>query len=272
MEKFAIDGQQLSYLDQGQGPVIIFGHCYWWNSQMWAAQVEALSQSYRCIVPDFWGHGESEYAPSQTRTLKDYAEQILALMDHLNIENFSMVGLSMGGMWGTELALLAPSRITSLVLLDTFVGLEPEVMHKKYFHLFSQMTEQQAVPQTGIDEWAPKFFAHDVEQASPQLLQQLRDNLAALSGEDAVEMARIGRMVFGRREVIDEIEEMALPTLIICGQDDRLRTPLESYLMHDCITASQLKVVEKAGHMSNLEQPEAVNALLAAFLNQVHFA
>lgn len=62
--------------------------------------------------------------------LKDYAQHMLALMDHLQIEHFSVIGLSVGGMWGAELALLAPKRVQSLVMMDTFVGLEPEVTHK----------------------------------------------------------------------------------------------------------------------------------------------
>lgn len=97
---------------------------------MWAPQVAALSQRYRCIVPDFWAHGASEAAPTAMSNLKDYAQHMLALMDHLQIEYFSVIGLSVGGMWGAELALLAPKRVQSLVMMDTFVGLEPEVTHK----------------------------------------------------------------------------------------------------------------------------------------------
>ena len=96
MHKFSIDGREMAYLDEGQGPVIVFGHSYLWDSAMWAPQVNALRAQYRCIVPELWAHGESDHAPSSTRSLTDYAQQILALMDHLNIEEFSIVGLSVG--------------------------------------------------------------------------------------------------------------------------------------------------------------------------------
>lgn len=78
--------------------------------------------------------------------LKDYAQHMLALMDHLQIEYFSVIGLSVGGMWGAELALLAPKRVQSLVMMDTFVGLEPEVTHKKYFTMLDTIAQLQAVP------------------------------------------------------------------------------------------------------------------------------
>ncbi|NMS58411.1 alpha/beta fold hydrolase, partial [Vibrio parahaemolyticus] len=120
-----IEGQQLAYLDKGEGPVLLFGHSYLWDSQMWAPQVEVLSQSFRCIVPDLWAHGESDAAPASTQSLADYAQHMLALMDHLDIEEFSIVGLSVGGMWGAELTAQAPQRVKSLVLMDTFIGWEP---------------------------------------------------------------------------------------------------------------------------------------------------
>lgn len=131
MKKFEIEGQQLAYLDKGKGPVLLFGHSYLWDCQMWAPQIEALSQSYRCIVPDLWAHGESDAAPASTTSLVDYAQHMLVLMDHLEIDEFSIVGLSVGGMWGAELTAQAPQRVKSLVLMDTFIGWEPEVTHKK---------------------------------------------------------------------------------------------------------------------------------------------
>jgi pimeloyl-ACP methyl ester carboxylesterase len=73
-------------------------------------------------------------------------------------------------------------------------------------------------------------------------------------------------MVFGRRDQIEEIEKFALPVLIAVGQEDKPRPVLESYLMHDCITGSELIQIPKAGHISNLEQPDFVTGMLEDFL------
>lgn len=266
MKKFVIDGREMAYQDVGAGPVVVFGHSYLWDSAMWAPQVAALSQHYRCIVPELWAHGASQPAPLQTRTLTDYAQQIVALMDHLEIEQFSVVGLSVGGMWGCELVSLVPSRVKSLVLMDTFVGLEPEVTHAKYFSMLDTITAAQMVPEPMVDAITPLFFANNAAQESPQLVSDFREKLANLKGEQAVEVARVGRMVFGRRDQIEEIEKFALPVLIAVGQEDIPRPVLESYLMHDTISGSQLIQIPKAGHISNLEQAEFVTGMLSDFL------
>ncbi|MGD8170835.1 alpha/beta fold hydrolase [Vibrio sp. TRT 21S02] len=270
MNKFVVDGREMAYQDVGQGPVIVFGHSYLWDAKMWAPQVEVLSQFYRCIVPDLWAHGESDFAPVQTRSLQDYADHILALMDSLDIEQFSIVGLSVGGMWGSEVAVKAPARVQALVLMDTFVGLEPEVTHKKYFAMLEAISAAQLVPEPVIEAVTPLFFARNAKQDSPQLVEGFRQHLAQLKGEQAVEVARIGRMVFGRRDLIEEIEKLALPVLIAVGQEDIPRPVLESYLMHDCISGSELMEIPKAGHISNLEQVDCVTNMLTQFLSKVY--
>jgi len=270
MQKFAVDGREMAYQDVGSGPVLVFGHSYLWDSKMWAPQVEVLSQHYRCIVPDLWAHGGSDAAPETTRSLTDYSKQIVALLDHLAIEQFSIIGLSVGGMWGTEVASLVPSRVQSLVLMDTFVGLEPEVTHNKYFAMLDSITQAQAFPTPIVEAVTPLFFANNVIQDNPELVEQFASSLTQLKGEQAVEVARVGRMVFGRRDQIEEIEKFALPVLIAVGQEDKPRPVLESYLMHDCITGSELIQIPKAGHISNLEQPVFVSEMLKSFLSRVY--
>ncbi|ERB64955.1 2-succinyl-6-hydroxy-2,4-cyclohexadiene-1-carboxylate synthase [Vibrio coralliilyticus OCN008] len=270
VNKFAVDGHQMAYQDVGQGPVIVFGHSYLWDSEMWAPQIEVLSQNYRCVVPDFWAHGQSEFAPASTTSLVDYAQQIIALMDHLEVEQFSIIGLSVGGMWGSEVVNLAPGRVKSLVMMDTFVGLEPEVTHKKYFTMLETISAAQMVPEPIVDIVTPMFFARNAEQESPDLVAGFREQLSNLKGQQAAEVARMGRMVFGRRDQIEDIEKFALPVLIAVGQEDIPRPVLESYLMNDCITGSELIQVPKAGHIANLEQPEFVTAMLQNFLSKVY--
>lgn len=270
MNKFMIDGRQMAYRDVGQGPVIVLGHSYLWDSNMWAPQVEQLSQSFRCIVPELWGHGESDFAPQVTRSLKDYAVQILALLDHLDIDEFTLVGLSAGGMWGAELVALAPQRAKSLVLMDTFVGLEPEVIHKKYFAMLNTIESEHCVPEAISDAVVPLFFANNALQDNPLLVANFKQSLAEIEGDKAKEIARIGRMVFGRRDLIEELEKFALPTLIAVGQEDIPRPYLESYLMQDCIHGAELIQIPNAGHISNLEQPEFVTNMLESFLARVY--
>ncbi len=268
MKTFVIDGSKMAYLDVGQGPVILFGHSYLWNSAMWAPQLEVLSQSFRCIVPDMWGHGQSEGVPHSTTNLGGYAAQLLALMDELDIEQFSVVGLSVGGMWGAELATIAPSRVTSLVLLDTFVGLEPQVANEKYYAMLSTIEQEKAFSSTVTEALATLNFANTSKKHKPELVEGFITSLSNIEGARALELARVGRMIFGRRDLCDEVEKLALPALVAVGAEDKMRPALESYLMHDLLTGSELHVIPGAGHISNLEQPEFVTSLLDRFLAQ----
>lgn len=266
MGTFTINNKTMHFLDKGEGPVLVFGHSYLWDNTMWAPQVDVLSQHYRCIVPDLWSHGQSESAPEKTRSLRDYADDILALIDHLNIETFSVIGLSVGGMWGAELALKAPARVQSLVLMDTFIGYEPEVTHAKYFAMLDTIAELQAVPAPMVDVITPMFFARNAAEETPELVTQFRAHLASLKGQQAVDVTRIGRMVFGRRDTFDDVEKLTLPTLVMVGAEDTPRPPLEAQLMHDAIDGSKYVVIPAAGHISNLEQAEFVTNHLVEFL------
>ncbi|NGN96363.1 alpha/beta fold hydrolase [Grimontia sp. S25] len=267
MNSIQINGKNMSYLDVGEGPVVLFGHSYLWDSEMWRPQIDALSQNYRCIVPDLWAHGQSDAAPESTTSLIHYADDILALMDKLDIEQFAIVGLSVGGMWGAELALKAPARVSALVLMDTFIGYEPEVAKAKYFGMFDTIEQMGVIPPPMIDAITPLFFANDAETANPKLVADFREKLANLKDEEARNVVRVGRMVFDRRDTFDDIEKLTLPTLIMVGAEDKPRPPLESMLMHDAIDGSEYTVIPKAGHISNLEQDVFVTEALRKFLS-----
>ena len=79
-KQITLDNKRLSYLDIGTGPVLLFGHSYLCDAKMWAPQIEHLSKQYRCVVPDLWGHGESDTLPESTHSLRDISQQMLQLM------------------------------------------------------------------------------------------------------------------------------------------------------------------------------------------------
>ncbi len=101
---------------------------------MWEPQIQALSQHYQVIVPELWGMGNQTLAGGHADR-GDLADQMLALMDALELPQCAVVGLSVGGMWGAELAMRAPERVRSLVLMDTFMGAESQAARTRYFAL-----------------------------------------------------------------------------------------------------------------------------------------
>ena len=215
-----IDGQPLHYIDQGTGPAVLLAGSYLWDQAMWAPQIAALSQQYRVIALDLWGHGESGPMPRQT-SLDDMARQALALLDHLDIDRVTLVGLSVGGMWGARLALSAPQRINGLVLMDTYVGDEPEPTRQYYFSLFKQIEEAGVITPQLLDIMVPIFFRPGIDPQSA-LYQDFRASLAALPSDRLRQsIVPMGRITFGRDDLLPRLGELnADTTLLICGDQD----------------------------------------------------
>ncbi|MCU8028585.1 alpha/beta fold hydrolase [Shewanella oncorhynchi] len=265
-QQLVIADRKLSYLDVGSGPVLLFGHSYLWDSAMWAPQIATLSAQYRCIVPELWGHGQSDLLPNNCKTLLDIADQMLELMDALEITHFSVVGQSVGAMWGAELVLKAPTRVKTLVMLNSFIGFEPEVTRAKYDGMLDMITAAKAIPAPLISAISPLFFANDAENNTPELVTGFEQSLASITAEEIPTIVKLGRMIFGRRDTMEYAEQLTLPCLIMAGVEDKARSVLESYLMSDAIDGSQLVHIPAAGHISTLEQAEFINQHLADFL------
>ncbi|MGI2023658.1 alpha/beta fold hydrolase [Shewanella glacialipiscicola] len=265
-QQCTIAERNLSYLDIGTGPVLLFGHSYLRDSAMWAPQIAVLSAHYRCIVPELWGHGQSDLLPDNCTTILDIADHMLALMDALEIDNFSIIGLSVGAMWGAELVLKVPTRVNALVMLNSFIGFEPEVTRAKYYSMLDTIAMANAMPAALISTISPLFFANHAIDNAPERVAAFEHSLANITAEKIPTIVKLGRMIFGRRDTMEYAEQFTLPCLIMAGVEDKVHSVLESYLMSDSIDGSQLVHIPSAGHISTLEQAEFINQHLVTFL------
>ncbi|MNB58121.1 3-oxoadipate enol-lactonase 2 [compost metagenome] len=268
MPFFTVDGQALHYIDQGTGPAVLLAGSYLWDQAMWAPQIAALSPHYRVIALDLWGHGESGRLPEGTTSLDDIASQAQALLDHLDIDRVTLIGLSVGGMWGVRLALSAPQRINGLVLMDTYVGVEPEPTRQYYFSLFKQIEETGEISEQLLDIVVPIFFRPGIDPQSA-LYQDFRAKLAAYSSDRLREsIVPMGRITFGRDDLLPRLGKLnAATTLVMCGDQDKPRPPSEAQEMAELIGCPWVLVPE-AGHISNLENPQFVTEALLTFLSE----
>lgn len=259
-----LEGRRLAYLDEGNGPVIVFGHSYLWDSAMWAPQVNALKEHYRCIVPELWGHGDSDGLPAGHLTLETLARQHLDLLDALGIDQFVLVGLSIGGMWGIELSQLAGSRLKGLVLMDTFVGLEPQITCERYLGMLGAIEAARQVPEAIARQVAPLFFRQQPDEA---MLSSFIERLTHWPAEKIDALVAVGRSFVTRADRMEWLETLTCPAQVITGCEDRARPVLEGYLMADTLGIALIEIAG-AGHISTLEQPERVNAALTEFLRR----
>lgn len=262
------EGCHLHYQDRGRGPVVLLGHSYLWDSSMWEPQIQALSRHYRVIAPDLWGHGSSGALPQDTRDLKGLAAQMLTLLDALDIEECAVVGLSVGGMWGAELALLAPERVRSLVMMDTYLGAEPDATRLRYFGMLDAIEAAGQITPALVDAIVPIFFRPGTDPAAPRPAAFARSLAAMPADRLRTSVVPLGRIIFGRADALESLAGLdPESTLLMCGDEDIPRPPREMEHMAEVIGCDAV-LVPGAGHISNLDNPEFVTRQLLQWLRR----
>jgi 3-oxoadipate enol-lactonase len=253
---------QLAYTDTGVGQPVVLLHGYPFNRSLWNEQVSALSNSFRVITPDLRGHGESE-ASSGAAGMNRMAQDVAALMDHLEITRAVIGGLSMGGYVALAFYKQFPSRVRALVLADTRAQADTEE---------GKQTRQQqaekalAEGMAGIaDGMLPKLLTPDTVSKRPELVKRVRDMMLKTKPEGAA-AALLG--MAERDDNTSLLSQITCPALILVGQDDPITPVQDSEKMHREIAGSRLVVLENAAHVSNLEQTEQFNEELLRFLNE----
>lgn len=123
---------RLAFLDEGPGPAVVLLHGFPLSGAMWKEQLDGIGSTYRLIVPDLRGHGDSP-APDGVYTMDEMADDVIELLDTLSLDDPVVVGgLSMGGYVALSLAVRYPARIRGLMLMDTRAGADsPEAAQKR---------------------------------------------------------------------------------------------------------------------------------------------
>lgn len=268
MPTAVIGNKSCFYQDVGKGYPILLGHSYLWTSDMWEPQLKLLSQEFRCIAVDLWSHGQSGCLDATHYTVEQLAEDYWSLMQHLGISQFAVVGLSVGGMWGAHLALQHPHAVSALVLMNTFVGSEPEVTRQKYFAILDHIEKEGRFTDQILKQIVPLFFSPHTFASNPQLIADFRQDLSAIKKERIPGIVTLGRAIFSRTCLLQQLRTLAQPTLVLVGRDDIPRPPREAEEMAHHLPRAKLRIVERAGHISNLEQPDLVHSVLTEFLKE----
>ena len=265
MPHIMVNGARLYYEEHGGGPqTVIFAHGLLWSGQMFAQQVDLLQQRYRCITFDWRGQGRSEVTRAGYDMESLYADT-LALIDALGIEACHFVGLSMGGFIGMRLAARRPDVVTSLILLGTSADPEPAANIPKYrmLNLVGRWLGFGLVAAQVMPIMFGQKFLNDPTRA--QLREEWRRRMLA-NHRIGITQATAG--VITRRGISDQLHTIRAPTLILVGDQD-VATPLAvAQRIHAQIPQSQLAIIPGAGHTSTVEEPEAVNAAILAFLSR----
>jgi 3-oxoadipate enol-lactonase len=262
--KIKANGIGMNYELSGKqdGDVVMLSHSLASSLMLWQPQIEVLNHRFRVLAYDTRGHGDTEATPPPY-TLSQLGEDAAALLDALKIDAVHWVGISMGGMIGQCMALNHPDRLKSLSLCDTaaVVPKEADPVWQERIDLVRKEGMGPTVQPT-LERWfTPRYL-----QQKPPIVDVIRRQILATPVDGCIGCSEAIR----RLDYLDRLHEIKIPTLIMVGEDDP-GTPVEaSRDMHDRIPQSRLVILPFAAHLSNIEQSEAFNHELTAFLMSVN--
>jgi pimeloyl-ACP methyl ester carboxylesterase len=265
------DGRRVNVVELGSGPPIVFIHGLSGSWQNWLEQLPVFAREHRIIALDLPGFGASEM-PAEKITISGYGRFVNALLDELGVGSAAIVGNSMGGFIGGELAIRFPERVERLVLVSA-AGLSIEYLRNERALAVLNTLENRLAAYSGwlasrSDALARRpgarrlifgIVAHRPERLpGPLVAEQVRG-----SGKAGFVPALDALTDYPIR---DRLGEIGCPTLIVWGAEDKLVPARDADEFARLIPNSRKVVWPETGHVAMLERPAAFNALLEAFL------
>lgn len=237
---------------------LVFLHAFPLHSGMWEAQLAAFG-ARPVLTPEFPGFGGRPVGASD---LHGFARTVLEDMDRAGVSRAILVGLSMGGYVAFRIQELAPQRVAAVVLADTRAGPDDEGGR-------ARRTEQaRRVRMEGLgwlpDALAPALLGETSRAKRPAVVEKVRNWIRQEAHPEGV--ARALEAMRERPDSFPSLSDFRVPALVIVGEEDTLTPPSEARRMAEAIPGARLEILPEAGHLSNLETPEAFNRALQSFV------
>ncbi|CAM5767408.1 3-oxoadipate enol-lactonase [Bosea minatitlanensis] len=255
-----IDGRLVHWRESGplDAPAVVLVNSLGTDFRIWDAVAAALSRDWRVVVYDKRGHGLSEVPPGPY-AIADFTGDLLALADRLGLERFALIGLSIGGLIGQDLALRRPERLTALVLADT----APKVGTAE-----SWSGRIAAVRRGGLaaiaDPVMERWFTPAFHSGRPDDLAGWRNALLRQPADGYVATCEALRDA----DLTAAIGGIRVPTLAVAGDGDLSTPPDLVRAMAERIPGAGFALIEGCGHIPPVEQPARLVALAGGHLER----
>ncbi len=263
--KTIINGFEMAYDDRGEGTPVILLHGFPLCRKMWGKQEDALQQAgYRVITPDLRGFGESE-ATVDGYEMASLANDVAALMDRLELKQAVIGGMSMGGYILLNLLENHFDRLSAAIFIVTR-GVDDDATGKgKRTALADKVRGGR--PEAVSEAFEKILFAGKTKENQPEIIEEVKGWMKSTDPR-----ALIGGLVGmrDRKNYMPLLNCFALPTLVIGGEEDITIPPENAAALGEGLPNSTLEIVPKAGHMANMEQPDAFNRTLLEFLDRIN--
>jgi pimeloyl-ACP methyl ester carboxylesterase len=270
--RIELDGREVNYCELGDGPVLLFVHGLGASWQSWLENMPEFARDHRVVAMDLPGFGYSAM-PEQDISIEYYGQWTIRLMDALGIESAAVVGNSMGGFVGAELAIKAPQRVQRLGVVSAAIFWQNRRRSQPLLRL-ARLTDAAA--------------ARALTRATDDIATRRRLRVWALATagfryphriapELAHEMVRSARRTDGFLPALEaladypldeELPKISCPTLIVWGEHDTLVPAKDAKRLQELIPGARREIFERTGHVAMLERPERFNRLLREFLDE----
>jgi pimeloyl-ACP methyl ester carboxylesterase len=257
MQAATVDGLRIAYRSAGEGPGIVLCHGGASDGREWGPQLAGLADGFTVVAWDEPGAGQSGDPPDGF-DLAGYGDALAGLIRELGLAPAHVGGLSWGGVVALEAYRRNPEVVRSLLLCDTYAGWKGSLPAEEVEARVAGAREGLAAPPEEFKAVLPGLFAAEPQPEIVAELDRIMADTRAASFERLIGL-------IADADLRDLLPEVAVPTLLVWGEED-VRSPLRvAHEFHQAIPGSELVVIPGAGHMSNLERPGEFNAALLDF-------
>jgi 3-oxoadipate enol-lactonase len=259
--KVNVNGININYSVQGEGPWVVMSHSLACDSRMWENEIKALSRRYKMLAIDTRGHGGSD-APGGAYTLDMLSDDVKGVFDALGVKEAHWIGLSMGGIIAQHAALKYPGIFKSMVLADTTSGYAPGA-EKLWAERVANVRAKGvgAIVQGTLERW----FTEPFRKAHPEVIDKVGSWIAQTPDNGFCGCASALPTI----AVTARLKELKVPALVICGEQDGGTPPAMAHAIHDNLPGSELVMIPNAAHLSNMEQPAVFLAAVERFYQRI---
>ena len=257
--------RSVRYLESGSGQALILLHAFPLSADQWLPQLHRVPPGWRFVAPDLRGfRGVGPAFPDvglHGLTIDDYAADVVELMAHLDISKAVIGGLSMGGYVALALYRRAPQRVAGLMLANTRAAADSPEGRDGRDRMLDLVGREGT---RGVAEaMVPKLLGATTRAEQPDLSDAVTAMISA-NTPDAIGAAVLAMR--DREDATAVLGSLTCPTTIIAAEEDAVIPPAEAEAMHRAVAGSRFVTLAGAGHLSNLETPQAFNAALAGAL------
>ena len=258
LSRLQIDDLTIAYRRSGRGPALVLLHGFLADSRVWRTQLDGLAGDFDVIAWDAPGAGASS-DPPHPFTFADWSRYLAKFLDALGVVQAHVVGLSWGGVLAQIFYRMYPRRVLRLVLADTYAGWKGSIPPAAVQQRLARCEHDSRLPpEEFVPRWVPEMFTDAVPPGPVAELSAVFTDFHPIG-------FRMMAKSLVDTDTTDLLPGIDAPTLILWGDDDR-RSPISTAeQLRDAIPGADLQVIANAGHVSNMEQPDAFNDRVRRF-------